>query len=82
MVMGILQPVGTLHQSDLFIDMVQATSEPLAASRPTFLSRSTSLLNHTRDTTPTSNNLPSGWEPGTKTERHKRKVMCIFYEEE
>ena len=60
-------------QSDPSIDMVQATSEPLTATRLKFFSQLILLRNHTRDTTPMSNSLPSDWEPVTKTERHKRK---------
>ena len=65
-----------------FTDVVQAISEPLAASRPKFFLRSNLLLRHTWDTTQTSNTVPTGWAPATKTERHKRKIMYIFEEEE
>ena len=61
-----------------FTDVAQATSEPLAASRPTFFLCSTSLLHHSWDTTQTANNVPPGWAPVTKTERHKGK-NCVHF---
>ena len=75
----ILQPVGIPGQSDLLIDIVRATSKPLAASRLKFLSRLTSLLNHTRVTTPPLITFHQVGDLWPKLKGIKEKVTYNFW---